>query len=227
MPAALLLFLPLLSSLFSSLKNGVKNTAEGKYNKTLGYLLAGLGVYLLVRAYNKSKEQAYLDQAGTDKPTQQAQALKTAFDPYGIGLGTDENLVFEVAAKITDYVAVSDAYRVLYKRELTTDLQDDLSASDLEKFWNIVYKRNQISINSPSGLLGKTVTATQLVNVRKFDDPNYTDHQAKAGDKIGIYKGEATITTNAGKGVYVVVEYTPFFGSATKYFVLKSSVKIA
>ena len=232
MPAALLLFIPLLSSLLTSAKNGIKNTAEGKYNRTLGYVLAAVGVYLLVRAINKSKEEAYLQQAGTDKPTQQAQALKTAFNPSGYDwlMGSDftnVTLVMSTAAQITDFVAVFDAYKAIYQRNLTTDLQTELSASDLEKFWNVVYKRNQVVVSAPSNLVGKGVTATVSVNVRKFDEPNVTDHQAKAGELIGTYVGEATITTNAGKGIYIIVDSSYFLLFKARYYVLKQSVKIA
>lgn len=229
MPVALILFLPLISSILSSIKGGIQNTAEGKYNRNIAYLLAAVGVYILVTGWKKSQQQAYLTNAGTDPATQQAQALYQAMNPYVFGVGTDEDLIFATAAKITDYSAVADAYRVLYGTELTTDLANDLSNAELQKFWDIVYKRTSTTTttgSSTSSLIGKTVTATMAVRVRNFDDYKQIDHQATVGENLGTYLGEQSLFIDGQTGVFVIVEKTSWLLFSSKYYVLKNSVKI-
>ncbi|GAB3754598.1 hypothetical protein [Spirosoma pomorum] len=234
MPVALLLFLPLLTSLGNGLAKGADNAAQGKYNKAVVWLLAGLGVYLLVRGFSKSKQQAYLNTAGTDKATQQAQALRDAFNKSGISYlmafdGTDTDLVFQTAAQITDYAAVSDSYRVLYPgSELTNDLQTELSRTDLQRFWDIVYKRgsNPTAPTTPTAT-GKQVKATQTVNVRVYSKPTVVEKQAKAGEIIGTYVGDEYLTINGTKSLFVVVTVPAFLGLYTlKYYVLKSAITL-
>lgn len=48
--------------------------------------------------------------------------------------GTDEDLLFELAARTPSYRAVYDAYKIQYSRDLTNDLQGELSGSDYNKF---------------------------------------------------------------------------------------------
>ena len=235
MPVALLLFLPLLTSFANGLAKGADNAAQGKYNKALLWLLAGLGVYLLVRGFSKSKQQAYLNTAGTDKATQQAQALRDAFNKSGISYlmqfdGTDTDLVFQTAGQIADYSAVSDSYRVLYSgSELTTDLQTELSREDLQRFWDIVYKRgsNPTTPTTTPTTTGKQVKAKQTVNLRVYAKPTVVEKQAKAGEIIGAYVGEEYLTVTGSKQLFVVAEVPALFGLYTlKYYVHKGSVTI-
>lgn len=245
MPVALLLFLPLLTSFANGLAKGADNAAQGKYNKALLWLLAGLGVYLLVRGFSKSKQQAYLNTAGTDKATQQAQALRDAFNKSGISYlmqfdGTDTELVFQTAGQITDYSAVSDSYRVLYSgSELTTDLQTELSREDLQRFWNIVYKQGPDATTptaTPNQSTGKSVTANQTVNIRQDKAPygvesdwKGSNKQAVAGQLLGKYVSEQilpNIPSTGNKNVFVRYQETTL-GISTYHWVLKSAVKIA
>ncbi len=237
MPVALLLFLPLLTSLANSLAKGADNAASGKYNRLFVWLLAGFGVYLLVKGWGTSKQQTYLNTAGTDLATQQAQALRDAFNRSGIELmmqvdGTDVDLVMSTAAQIKDYAAVSDSYRVLYKgSELTTDLQKELSRTDLQKFWDIVYKRGSNPTTPSTGTgtttSGKRVRALQTVNVREYDNPATIHHQAVKGDVLGNFIGEATLTVTGKSERFIIVETDSFFGLWTsRYYVHKPSVAL-
>jgi hypothetical protein len=78
-----------------------------------------------------------------------ANALATLYDkainPSGISYlvtmdGTDENAIFELAAKTGNYKDVADAYRIQYKRELTNDLKSELSGDDYRRYLSILNK---------------------------------------------------------------------------------------
>ena len=201
---------------------------DGGYNNLLLVGLFVVVVYLFVSGFTKSKQQAYLDNAGNDKTTQLAQALRDAMNRSGIKImmsvdGTDVDLIMQTATQISDYKAVSDAYRVLYSSELTTDLSEELSRTDLQRFYDIVYKR---ATGPTTGTAGKSVTATQTVKVRKFENYNTVDHQAKQGELIGTYVGETSLTVGSTKSLFVIVESVSFVLFKSKYYVLKSAVKI-
>lgn len=242
MPYAVLLLIPLLTSLFNGIgtvAKGADNAAQGKYNKAFVWILAAIGVYILVKGWSKTKQQTYLDTAGTDKATQQAQALRDAFNRSGFSTlmkvdGTDVDLVMSTARQITDYTAVSDSYRVLYPgSELTTDLQDELSRTDLQTFYDIVYKRGSNptvatptpSTGSTTGTVYKQVKATQTVNIRDYANPSKVLRQAKAGEVIGTYTGEKTLNVTGQNLRFYLVEKKLYLGLVTEqYYVAKSSV---
>lgn len=230
----LIVLLPLLFQIGSQLLNGVNSAASGKYNKALQWLSIAALLYFLVSAVSKSKQQAYLNNAGQDVTTQQAQALRDAFNRSGVSYlmafdGTDTDLVFQTAAQITDYKAVSEAYRVLYPgSELTTDLQTELSRTDLQKFWNTVYRTPGTtgSTTTTPSLVGRTVQAIQLVNVRTKPKPTVVDHQAKAGQTIGTYVSEADLTINGKKDRFILVSVKTWALYSVEYYVHKGSCKI-
>ncbi|MVM34872.1 hypothetical protein GO755_32890 [Spirosoma sp. HMF4905] len=219
---------------------------DGGYNNLLAVALVVLVIYLFISGFNKSKQQAYLDNAGLDKTTQMAQALRDAMNRSGIKLmmsvdGTDLDLVMSTAALITDYKAVSDAYRVLYGSELTTDLQEELTRDQLQQFWNVVYKTNATTTpttTNPTSNVGKTVTAIQTSNIRADVSPYEVvvnilgqRRQASAGQVLGKYVSERLLPDLPNKGdklTFVKYEESAFFGTYTvPYWVLKSAVKIA
>ncbi|GAB3282420.1 hypothetical protein GCM10027347_58710 [Larkinella harenae] len=211
----------------------LKTLNDGGYNNLLLVIVLVVGLYLFVNGFNKSKKQTYLDAAGTDVNTQQAQALRDAMNRSGIDWamsmdGTDVDLIMQTAAKITDYQAVSNSYRTIYGSELTIDLQSELSRTDLQKFYDLVYKRTSgTPTTSAPNLIGKNVKAKEKVNVRRFESPTTVDHQAVAGNLIGTYLGETTLTINGTKGVFVIVESSSWLGLVTnKFYVLKSAVTI-
>jgi len=66
-------------------------------------------------------------------------ALNPSGFPYFMTMdGTDEALIFDLAAKSGNFKAVADAYRIQYKRELTEDLKSELSNEDYQKFLTIL-----------------------------------------------------------------------------------------
>lgn len=219
---------------------------DGGYNNLLAVALIIVVIYLFISGFNKSKQQSYLDNAGLDKTTQMAQALRDAMNRSGIKLmmsidGTDVDLIMTTAATITDYKAVSDAYRVLYGSELTTDLQEELTREQLQSFWNVVYKTNATTnptTTNPTANVGKTVTAIQTSNIRVDKSPYDVEvnifgqrRQASAGQVLGKYVTERVLPDVPNKGdkvTFVKYEESVFGGLYTvPHWVLKSAVKIA
>ncbi|QHV97568.1 annexin [Spirosoma endbachense] len=220
----------------------LKELNDGGYNNILLMVLALVGVYLLISGFGKSKQQTYLDTAGTDLNTQQAQALRDAMNRSGVKLlmsvdGTDVDLIMQTAQQIRDYSKVSDSYRVLYSSELTTDLQSELSRTDLQNFWNIVYKTTPTSnpATNPTANVGRKVTANQTVNIRVDKAPYGTVRQAQKGELLGTYTSERVLPDIPNKGdTNLFVKYdqpvtVPFVGTlySVPYWVLKSAVNLS
>ena len=229
----------------------VKELNDGGYNNILVVVLALVGVYLLISGFSKSKKQTYLDGAGTDPNTQQAQALRYAMNRSGIswlmwGDGTDVELIMQTAGQIKDYKAVADSYRTIYGSELTTDLQSELSRTDLQQFWNLVYKTTGSgsttggTTSTTTANAGKTVTAIQVANIRVDKAPYDVEinglgqrKQTQKGEKLGVYVSERVLPDIPNKGdKNVFVKYNqlvsvPIFGTYTvPHWVLKSAVTI-
>jgi hypothetical protein len=224
----------------------LKELNNGGYNNILLMVLALVGVYLLISGFGKSKQQTYLDTAGTDANTQQAQALRDAMNRSGVKLlmnvdGTDVDLIMQTAQQITDYAKVSDSYRVLYGSELTTDLQAELSRTDLQNFWNIVYKTTPGSTTTggtttnPTANVGRKVTANQTVNIRVDKAPYGMVRQAQKGELLGTYVSERILpdVPNLGdKNLFIKYDQpvtVPFVGTlySVPYWVLKSAVNLS
>ncbi|GAB3970840.1 hypothetical protein GCM10028806_19600 [Spirosoma terrae] len=230
----------------------LKELNDGGYNNLLLVVVVVVVIYLFVSGFNKSKKQTYLDGAGTDTNTQQAQALRDAMNRSGVSFlmdvdGTDVELIMQTGQQITDYKAVSDSYRVLFGSELTTDLSNELSRTDLQTFWNYVYKTTSTtgssgstggtSTSSPINLVGKTVTANQTVNIRVDAVPYNVESdflgrntQATKGQVLGKYVSERVLPDIPNKGdknVFVRYSNPAVFGLYDVYnWVLKSAVKI-
>ena len=59
-----------------------------------------------------------------------------------INISTDESALFSIASQVTSVKDVSEAYSILFRRNLFTDIRKGLDTDELKTFWNI--------INSPS-----------------------------------------------------------------------------
>lgn len=220
----------------------LKSLNDGGYNNLLLIGLGATAVYLLVNGVNKTRQQLYLEQAGIDKPTQQAQALRDAMNKSGISYlmsvdGTDVDLIMQTASAIESYPAVSDAYRTLYGSELTLDLQNELSRTDLQKFYDIVYKRNgqgsttTTTTTTSNGTVvtkTKSVVAIQTVNIRSFEKPTVIERQAKKGETIGTFDSEQDLMVTGTKTRFVVVKTAHVFDWLydVKVYVHKASIKL-
>ncbi len=120
---------------------------------SLSILLLGFGTFFGAKAIKKTIVSKREDKAGGDvdskNPTTAAatiyaQRLKAAFNPSGYNWmqsydGTNESAIYAVAKEMftnkVPFTSVQSAYKNLYQRSLTSDLQTELEASELQKFY--------------------------------------------------------------------------------------------
>jgi hypothetical protein len=53
-------------------------------------------------------------------------------------ISTDEAALYQIATKVTNIQAVSDAYKILFDRNLFFDTQKGLDTAEMQNFWNII-----------------------------------------------------------------------------------------
>lgn len=148
-PALVLQFLPVVAGIFLSI-----GQTFIKGNKK--YVIAILAYFLLKWIADKAAleaakdaQQVKIDPITGDpvvvsytNPTTLAKEYHSAFDPYNTGFlpynGTDTDALFALAARTFNWGDVRSAYNTLYKRDLTEDLQDELSSDELVLFNQIL-----------------------------------------------------------------------------------------
>lgn len=114
-----------------ALKDSVTSIKLSKQVKTI---ILAIAAYYLVNYFIKEyQKKQILDEAGNSPDTTFAIRLYAAFHPFvdwGAWFpdGTDEDEVIAVAKEMKqykNYAAVSQKYRAIYSRELSTDLSDE------------------------------------------------------------------------------------------------------
>jgi hypothetical protein len=68
-----------------------------------------------------------------------------------ISIATDEATLYDLASKVTDIKGVSDAYNILFDRNLSQDLQEGLDNKEAQRFWKIL---NSEPINTDATMYG-------------------------------------------------------------------------
>lgn len=117
---------------------GTKKVVKGNEK----YILA-IAVYFLLKRFaevaatNEAKEK--IQSPSGLNANALAQLYRQAMNPSGYGWmmeldGTNENLIFDLAAKTNNFQSVSTSYRALYGTDLTSDLRKELSSDDYTKF---------------------------------------------------------------------------------------------
>lgn len=173
---------------------------EQHKNTLIDYAVKGGLVLLLLwggkKFYNQWRVNQQEKKAADDPATQQAIKLRTAME----GAGTDEKTIFETAKEITDWEAVTTAYRNLYQANVTEDLKDDLSAEEYQKFFNIINltqrKPDQKIKTSVEFSKGRIAISKAQVNIRKT--PRASGSQTK--DKLLVF-GRSNIITTIDAGI--------------------------
>lgn len=89
-------------------------------------------------------------------------------------ISTNENALNNIANQVTNVKAVSDAYKILFDRTLSKDLQNGLDTEELQTFWNLINSsqvNNDTSIYPIGSLL--YVASRQGITVNKaIEDQN-------------------------------------------------------
>jgi hypothetical protein len=184
-------------------------TSPSKQRGVVDYVFMGVfavggyfGVRYLWRKYQANQQN---DAAGGDINIQAAMEIHQAID----GAGTSEKVLFTVANRISDWKAVSEAYRKLYNTNMTDDLKGDLSASDFQKFMNLYNLGQKNSDGTPKAskntlAKGLLVVAERDVYVRKT--PVYQKvltGAMKAIDWLNVFKTNAVALAPAGNVIGV------------------------
>ncbi|KAA0992773.1 hypothetical protein [Dyadobacter aurulentus] len=133
----LALVIPLLIGASSSLVKGNRK-----------WIIAIVAYFILKKWAIKAatdKAKSELQSAGGNNPNALATLYKQALNSSGYDWmfeldGTEEDLIYQLAAETTNYKAVFDSYKSQYNRDLTADLQKELSATEYQRFLTILNK---------------------------------------------------------------------------------------
>lgn len=127
-----------------------KNITDSPYFWIAAAAVTAGTVYFVARVGAKAVEKIRennanlnIDKTGSKQiASVEAQRLYAAFFPSGTTWmpdGTDEEIIFSVADSIrsnkTTWADLVNAYNSLFKRNLVSDLNDELDSSELSKFW--------------------------------------------------------------------------------------------
>lgn len=223
---------------------------KDKNSKLIESIPLLIGVIVVFNLLRNSQKNTTLTNAANDPTTQLAIKIRQAINPSGsawfLGLdGTDEDTLFSIAPSLKGgvFTEVSRQYQLLYGSNVTTDLQDELSADSLAKFWSIVNGSAAPVPTTPTVKPPTTTTqavsgqvvATKAYNVRSDVSPYPVRFTANVGQILGKYGGEITINLNGVKtAMYIatVTVYIPtgIFGiswpNTTKYLIAKGGAKV-
>jgi hypothetical protein len=159
--------------------------------------LAYFGYKMIKDPIDANTANAQADKAGTDPATQSAVILYSAMVP-GFG-STDTATVLAQSKIITNFAAVTDAYKNLHQRILTTDLEKYLSAADLQTFMQNISNANvnqgTMDVNQEAakfyGILHSIVPVNDAQEVQLMELANDINNSG-ATNPMALFKNIAT-----------------------------------
>lgn len=204
----------------------------------IGIGLLGAGSMMLLHSLRKAgerrREEAVLRQTGNNPAVQQAQLLRQGMNPnkpLPMGWdGTDEKLILQTAAAITDMRSVQDAYRALYEgADLMKDLRSELSSKDFEQFmWQIsnnaraathVAADGSVSITQQQPAtqyaLGKGYKVWALKDVLLRAAPEATSVKGSVLSKIRFAWDEGSLFSSPKDNILELCKASQFIGFTT------------
>ena len=138
-------------------KQGQETISEAKVVLKWGFVILG-SVLVGKYAWSKYKEiraNNYARQNAGNPHVIAAGVIYESFSRFGKDLGmlswflpeiniyTDETALNNIALQIKDVKLVSKAYKILFDRELFTDIRKGLSTSEMQSFWNRINAKDQ------------------------------------------------------------------------------------
>ncbi len=133
------------------------NTTSKLILGIVGVGAVGTASYFIANAVKNAKKNKESGKLLSDNNTQLATQIYNAFNPNFLRHGgTDEEALYTIAEKISDWEKISLAYKNLFNRNLTEDLQDELSSEELQKFLSIAKKSSSDSKKRQSGYIPTT-----------------------------------------------------------------------
>lgn len=124
---------------------GTKTLVKGRER----YVIAIAAFFVLRKfAMDAAKEKSLSDlqeTGGVLNANALATLYRQAINPSGYAWmkdydGTDEDLLFDLAAKTYSYIPVYDAYKKQYSDDLTNDIRGELNNTDYQRFLTILNK---------------------------------------------------------------------------------------
>ena len=113
-----------------------------KFIPLIVWKVAGAGVlgylgYAKYKDWKRKKDvENYINNPKKQNAIKVANIIHQAID----GIGTDEDVLFDVAKQITNIMEIREAYKTLFNKDLDADLKDDLSSEDFNNWIEIASK---------------------------------------------------------------------------------------
>jgi len=93
-----------------------------------------------------------------------------------LNISTNESALNEIASKITNVKAVSDAYNILFNRTLHFDIQKGLDTTELQTFWQIINAPSSNTDVTTAYPIGSTLYVAEkngiIVNTAEKNEKN-------------------------------------------------------
>jgi len=118
-------------------------------NKRYIYISVGIlsVIFLINYLAKKRREEILQNLIFNDNDALNALKINQALNPSGFSFlksfdGTDEDLLFKIAEEIKNIDKVAKIYYEIFNSRLYDDLQKELSAEELQRFFDIIKKKN-------------------------------------------------------------------------------------
>ncbi|HEY4785965.1 MAG TPA: hypothetical protein VIH57_07945 [Bacteroidales bacterium] len=154
----------------------------------VGGVAIGIGGFLLYKLGRKivtGIQKRNTENLADDSPeVRQAMSLRSAMNPSGISWmksfdTTNTTALFDTSKQIKNLDEVSNAYRKLYDDDLLKDVQNELSASDYQKFLTMVSSNpNKTGGSAPVSFAKKSQMVVAKAEVYLRTSPDATYHEA-------------------------------------------------
>lgn len=135
-----------------------------------------------------------------------------------ITYSVDEDQLNEIASQITNVKAVSDAYRILFDRNLVQDISSDLSTDEALTFWNMINSptTNTTQTLYPLGSDLYTVSVRTTVNKAVKDEHG---NWKGTGELYGNFKKNDLIGQIVDHGVWTHED-----GTQENYYIVEKCI---
>lgn len=142
-------------------------------------------------------------------------------------ISADEDALYNIASKVTNVKAVSDAYKILFDRNLVFDTQNGLDSQELQTFWNIInapQQNNDTSTPYPIGSILYSANRDLIINTAEkneneiWEGTNILFGQFQLNDEVGKIVDTGKVTLNMTEDeslvgqVYYIIEDCNWLG---------------
>lgn len=188
-----------------------------------GAVVLGGGWFLWNRYQTQKNIEDVEKKIQTSPAGQQAMQLRAAFNPSGNNWmssfdGTDNKALVSISKQIKDFGEVAESYRKLYKSNLSEDLTNEMSSSELIAFYKNIqnsdpkvkallpqFEPGSFAINTVSGAVLYTINGNAVKAMKRLSG---TNNRLKVQNKgliiqFGSSKERMIQVSHAGSLYYV------------------------